>query len=111
MQQVKQSQLLREEIFCGMGGILAGRAVVNAIENNRDTLLCEYQKDWSSIFGAEFKKMKIVREILERLDNKALISYFLVSLKTRLVEYLLKVTLISIRRLYIKYWAQSTHQR
>ena len=61
---------------CGMGGILAGRAVVNAIENNRDTLLGEYQKDWSSIFGAEFKKMKIVREILERLDNKALDELF-----------------------------------
>jgi len=61
---------------CGMGGMLAGRAVVNAIENNRDTLLGEYQKDWSSIFGAEFKKMKIVREILERLDNKALDELF-----------------------------------
>jgi digeranylgeranylglycerophospholipid reductase len=61
---------------CGMGGILAGRAVVNAIENNRDALLGEYQKDWSSIFGAEFKKMKIAREILERLDNKALDELF-----------------------------------
>jgi geranylgeranyl reductase family protein len=61
---------------CGMGGRLAGRAVVNAIENNRDTLLGEYQKDWSSIFGAEFKKMKIVREILERLDNTALDELF-----------------------------------
>jgi digeranylgeranylglycerophospholipid reductase len=61
---------------CGMGGILAGRAVVNAIENNRDTLLGEYQKDWSSIFGAEFRRMRIAREILERLDNKALDELF-----------------------------------
>jgi len=60
---------------CGMGGLLAGRAISRAISANDDTLN-EYPKDWSAMFGEEFSKMLIARRLLERLDNKALDDLF-----------------------------------
>jgi digeranylgeranylglycerophospholipid reductase len=61
---------------CGMGGILAGRAIAKAIKQNNDNCLNEYQKNWSSIFKEEFDKMIIARRLLERLDNKAIDGLF-----------------------------------
>ena len=62
---------------CGMGGILAGRAIAKAIKQNNDNSLNEYQQNWFSIFKEEFDKMIIARHLLERLDNKAIDGLFL----------------------------------
>jgi flavin-dependent dehydrogenase len=62
---------------CGMGGILAGRAVVEeatAAKKNGDSrlLLSQYEKNWLSMFKSEFDKMLLARRFMERLDNKAI---------------------------------------
>jgi digeranylgeranylglycerophospholipid reductase len=61
---------------CGMGGLLAGRAVVKeaAAKKNGDRplLLRQYEKNWLSIFKSEFDKMLLARRFMERLDNKAI---------------------------------------
>jgi digeranylgeranylglycerophospholipid reductase len=61
---------------CGMGGVLAGRAIAMAEQKNDDNLLHEYEKKWFSIFKSEFEKMLIIRKLLERLDNKAIDELF-----------------------------------
>ena len=61
---------------CGMGGVLAGQAISNAIEKNDDSLLYEYEKSWKSMFQKEFQSMLIARKVLERLDNKAIDAIF-----------------------------------
>ena len=61
---------------CGMGGILAGRAMTESVEKNDDNLLKEYEKNWFSLFKVEFEKMLLVRKLLERLDNKAIDELF-----------------------------------
>jgi digeranylgeranylglycerophospholipid reductase len=62
---------------CGMGGIFAGQAVIQATKKNDDLMLDQYQKKWLSIFRAEFDKMLLARRLLERLDNKAIDELFL----------------------------------
>jgi len=63
---------------CGMGGILAGRALVKAADKKNDdrqkqrTLLKQYETDWLSMFKPEFDKMLLARRLLERMDNKAI---------------------------------------
>ncbi len=57
---------------CGMGGILAGRAIAGAINLNNDSALQSYEREWRSLFQNEFRKMILARKVLERLDNKAL---------------------------------------
>jgi digeranylgeranylglycerophospholipid reductase len=61
---------------CGMGGLLAGRAVVEeaaAKENgDRKMLLTQYEKNWFSMFKSEFDKMLLARRFMERLDNKGI---------------------------------------
>jgi geranylgeranyl reductase family protein len=61
---------------CGMGGVLAGRAVVDAARKNDERLLAKYQKNWLAMFGSEFEKMLLARKLLERLDNKAIDGLF-----------------------------------
>ena len=61
---------------CGMGGILAGQAIVEAAKKNDDRLLARYQESWLSMFGSEFEKMLLARKLLERLDNKAMDELF-----------------------------------
>lgn len=61
---------------CGMGGVLAGQAISNAIEKNDDSLLHEYEKSWKSMFQKEFQSMLLARKVLERLDNKAIDGIF-----------------------------------
>ena len=58
-----------------MGGIFAGRAIVRAIKGG-DKELSEYDRNWSSIFRAEFDRMLLARRLLERLDNKAIDGLF-----------------------------------
>jgi digeranylgeranylglycerophospholipid reductase len=63
---------------CGMGGMLAGRALVKAADKKNDdkqkqrTLLKQYETDWLSRFKPEFDKMLLARRLLERMDNKAI---------------------------------------
>jgi digeranylgeranylglycerophospholipid reductase len=63
---------------CGMGGVLAGQAVVHAaVKKNQDRneqqiLLRQYEKNWLSMFKLEFDKMLLARRLLERMDNKAI---------------------------------------
>jgi geranylgeranyl reductase family protein len=61
---------------CGMAGILAGKAISKAIENNDNGLLYEYEKSWKSMFWKEFNAMLLARRVLERLDNKSIDSIF-----------------------------------
>jgi geranylgeranyl reductase family protein len=71
---------------CGMGGILAGRAIVKAILQNSDDFINDYQKNWLSIFKEEFDKMIIARRLLERLDNKAIDELFSTISQTEIEE-------------------------
>jgi digeranylgeranylglycerophospholipid reductase len=71
---------------CGMGGILAGRAISKAFEENDANVLCDYQKCWLSIFRGEFDKMLLARRLLERVDNKTLDELFHSVSKSNLQE-------------------------
>jgi len=61
---------------CGMGGILAGKAISKFLESGNQKDLNEYQKIWSNKFGKEFKKQLLARKILERLDNETIDKLF-----------------------------------
>ena len=61
---------------CGMGGLLAGQAIIQAIKKNDDKILTQYEKRWLNGFEVEFNKMLLVRRLLERLDNKAIDELF-----------------------------------
>ncbi|MFY9799558.1 MAG: NAD(P)/FAD-dependent oxidoreductase [Candidatus Nitrosopolaris sp.] len=71
---------------CGMGGILAGRAISKAFEENDINMLLDYQQSWLAIFQDEFNKMLLARRILERVDNKALDELFHSVSESRLRE-------------------------
>ena len=63
---------------CGMAGVLAGRAVVNSAKTStndlreKQLLLKSYERNWLSMFKAEFDKMLLARRLFERMDNKAI---------------------------------------
>jgi digeranylgeranylglycerophospholipid reductase len=64
---------------CGMGGLLAGRALVDAADKEKNDgrkkqqlSLKQYESNWLSMFKSEFDKMLLARRLLERMDNKAL---------------------------------------
>jgi digeranylgeranylglycerophospholipid reductase len=61
---------------CGIGGVLAGRAIAISKQKNDDNLLHDYEKKWFSIFKTEFERMLLIRKLLERLDNKAIDELF-----------------------------------
>ena len=61
---------------CGCGGIIAGKTISKAINENDKNVLSEYNKAWSLRFRKEFEKMLYLRKILERLDNKSLNEIF-----------------------------------
>jgi len=54
---------------CGMAGIMAGRAISEAIETGKSSSLMNYEKQWKEKFGKEFEKQNLARKILARLDN------------------------------------------
>ena len=64
---------------CGMGGMLAGRAIAGG-------RLDEYQKGWESAFKDEFDKMLLARRLLERLDNRAIDDLFAAIPKDKVEE-------------------------
>jgi len=61
---------------CGLGGILAGRAISKYLKSKNENDLNEYQKLWMKKFGKEFEKQLLARKILERLDNDAINKLF-----------------------------------
>ena len=67
---------------CGMGGVLAGRAIAQAKAGRLDS----YQKNWESIFKEEFERMLLARRLLERLDNKAIDELFAAIPKDKIEE-------------------------
>jgi len=71
---------------CGMGGLLAGQSVVQAVRKNDDLMLDRYEKNWHGIFKSEFDKMLLARRLLERLDNKAIDELFLAIPQEKLEE-------------------------
>lgn len=69
---------------CGMGGILAGRAVAASVASGDEKL--DYGPAWASMFGQEFEKMLVARRLLERLDNRAIGELFSAVLPEKLQE-------------------------
>ena len=61
---------------CGIGGILAGRAISKFLETGNKNYLNEYQKKWKKKFGKEFDKQLLARKLLERLDNQSINKLF-----------------------------------
>ena len=54
---------------CGIAGIMAGKAISEAIETGDSSSLMNYEKEWKEKFGKEFEKQNLARKILARLDN------------------------------------------
>lgn len=71
---------------CGMGGLLAGRAIAKAIGGSDGSALQEYEKNWLSRFKSEFEKMLLARKLLERLDNRAIDELFAAIPRERIEE-------------------------
>jgi len=71
---------------CGMGGMLAGRAIAASIASEGDSMLAQYEKNWRSLFGEEFEKMLLARKLLERVDNRAIDELFSAIPKEKLDE-------------------------
>ena len=61
---------------CGMAGIMAGRAISQALETGNSSALINYEKQWKEKFGKEFEKQNLARKILARLDNDTVNKLF-----------------------------------
>ena len=61
---------------CGIGGVLAGRAICDFLETNDETKLQTYQKKWEEKFGKEFEKQLFARKMLERINNDTIEKLF-----------------------------------
>ena len=61
---------------CGMGGIMAGKAIAKYLEINDDFQLMQYQESWYSKFGKEFEKQQLARKVLQKIDNKTVDKIF-----------------------------------
>ncbi len=60
----------------GMGGVYAGKAIVEFLKTDDKSKLEEYQSKWTDRFGKEFEKQIFARRILERLDNNTINKLF-----------------------------------
>lgn len=61
---------------CGVGGILAGRAISEFLKTGNQSDLERYQKNWQEKFGKEFERQLFARKMLERADNKTIDKLF-----------------------------------
>ena len=61
---------------CGMAGIMAGKAISEALETGNPSSLINYEKQWKEKFGKEFEKQNLARKILVRLDNDTINKLF-----------------------------------
>lgn len=56
----------------GMGGLLAGTTIADALADNNLAILSRYEDAWLDLFGREFERMLMLRRLFERLDNKTI---------------------------------------
>lgn len=56
----------------GLGGMLAGRAAVDALTSGDTSRLEDYEEKWKSQFGNEFKLQLYARNMFAKLDDKKL---------------------------------------
>ena len=61
---------------CGMGGIMAGKAIALALKTGDSSKLVNYEKMWREKFGSEFEKQSMARKILSRIDNQTINKLF-----------------------------------
>ena len=61
------------------------------LNNFSEEFLAEYQREWKSKLGFEFKSMLRLRRILDRLSDKQIDKLFQLCIKTDLNEILTKV--------------------
>lgn len=61
---------------CGIGGVLAGRAISEFLKTGSQSDLERYQKNWHEKFGKEFERQLFARRMLERADNKTIDKLF-----------------------------------
>ena len=61
---------------CGMAGIMAGKAISEALKTGKSSSLINYEKQWKDKFGKEFEKQNLARKILVRLDNDTVNKLF-----------------------------------
>jgi len=59
-------------LSCGMGGVMAGRAVSAFLESGDAASLASYRKGWEAMFGAEFRSQLAARALLGGLGNASL---------------------------------------
>ncbi len=57
---------------CGLGGLLAGKAVANCLSGVGLSALSDYEASWRRVFGREFRSSLILRNMVGMLDNKRL---------------------------------------
>lgn len=63
-------------LSCGVGGILAGRAISKYLKSENRKALSVYQAEWKKKFGKEFARQLYARRILEGLDNSTIDKLF-----------------------------------
>lgn len=59
-------------LSCGMGGVMAGRAVSGLLETGDAAALAAYREAWEAMFGAEFRSQLAARSLLAGLANASL---------------------------------------
>ncbi|MFN4337094.1 MAG: geranylgeranyl reductase family protein [Candidatus Nitrosocaldus sp.] len=69
----------------GMGGVIAGSAIADALEYNNLNMLNRYENGWLNLFGKEFERMIMLRRVFESLDNKA-IERILLAIRSQIDE-------------------------
>ncbi|MCS7115958.1 MAG: NAD(P)/FAD-dependent oxidoreductase [Nitrososphaerales archaeon] len=74
----------------GMGGILAGRALIEALDKDDTTRLKMYEQEWFKMFGREFKVMLLMRRIFESLSNDQIDQIFKILDQSIINEIVLK---------------------
>lgn len=60
----------------GYGGMLAGRAIRNALETNDLKMLDRYEKEWRAKFGDEFRTQLYARNVLTKMTAQQIEKLF-----------------------------------
>lgn len=60
----------------GLGGILAGRAIVDALKNHDMKILTSYERAWRSIFGDEFRTQLYARSVVSKMNASQIEKMF-----------------------------------
>lgn len=70
----------------GVGGILAGKYIVESLKLEDNSKVNNYEKDWKNLFRNEFNVLLKGRNILERLDNNNIDKIFKHISSSNLIE-------------------------